>query len=163
MSTIDNFFVSTSMDINNVSHCQDLGTLRKVVFLQFRVILHYICMSNRNHTKSDKKMVQDKLEQLTNKESLVDKETMTGPMEIEKYSNEKNMIMDRGINTDPVNLTAQKFANLVDVKRSSHIQVESSQSYEEDSIPKDNQEEAISTRSKDQIARMPYRHPNHKN
>jgi len=33
-------------------------------------------MSNRNHTKSDKKTVQDKLEQLTNKESLVDKETM---------------------------------------------------------------------------------------
>jgi hypothetical protein len=48
MSTIDNFFVSTSMDINNVSHCQDLGTLRKVVFLKFRVLLHYICMSNRN-------------------------------------------------------------------------------------------------------------------
>jgi hypothetical protein len=48
-------------------------------------------MSNRNHTKSDKKMVQDKLEQLTNKESLVDKETMTEPMEREKYSNEKKL------------------------------------------------------------------------
>jgi hypothetical protein len=93
---------------------------------------------------------------------LVDKETMTKPMEIEKYSNEKNPIMDKGINTDPVNLTTQKFTISVVVKRSSHIQVESSQSYEKDSIPKDNQEEAISTRSKDQIARMPYKHPNHK-
>jgi hypothetical protein len=71
--------------------------------------------------------------------------------------------MDKGINTDPVNLTTQKFANSFDVKRSSNIQVESSQSYEEDSIPKDNQEEAISTRSKYPIARMPYRHPNQKN
>jgi hypothetical protein len=77
-------------------------------------------------------MVQDKLEQLTNNESLVDKETMTEPMEIEKYSNEKNQIMDNGINTNPINLTTQKFANSVDVKRSSHIQVESIQSYEED-------------------------------
>jgi hypothetical protein len=75
----------------------------------------------------------------------VGKETMIEPMEIDKYSNEENVIMDKGINTNPVNLTTQKFANSVDVKRSSHIQVESSQIYEEDSIPKDNQEQVIST------------------
>jgi hypothetical protein len=39
--------------------------------------------------KSDKKTVQDKLEQLINKESLVDKETMIEPMELHKSSNEK--------------------------------------------------------------------------
>ena len=51
---------------------------------------------------------------------------MTESMDIEKYSNEKNMIMDKGINTDPINLTTQKFSNSVEVKSSSHIQVESS-------------------------------------
>jgi hypothetical protein len=111
--------------------------------------------------KSDKKMVEDKLEQLINKESLVDKETMTEPMELQKSSNRKNLMVDKAINTDPVNLTTQK--DSVDVKRSSHVEVETSQGYEEDSIPSVNQEEATSTRSKDQVARMPYRHPNHKN
>jgi hypothetical protein len=111
--------------------------------------------------KSDKKTVEDKLEQLINKESLVDKETMTEPMELQKSSNGKNLMVDKAINTDPVNLTAQK--DSVDVKRSSHVEVETSQGYEEDSIPSVNQEEATSTRSKDQVARMPYRHPNHKN
>jgi hypothetical protein len=37
--------------------------------------------------KSDKKTVEEKLEQLINKESLVDKETMTEPMELHKSSN----------------------------------------------------------------------------
>jgi hypothetical protein len=111
--------------------------------------------------KSDKKTVEDKLEQLINKESLVDKETMTEPMELQKSSNGKNLMVDKAINTDPVNLTTQK--DSVDVKRSSHVEVETSQGYEEDSIPSVNQEEATSTRSKDQVARMPYRHPNHKN
>jgi hypothetical protein len=49
-----------------------------------------------------------------------------------------------------------------DVKRSSNVEVETIQGYEEDSIPKVNQEKATSIRSKDQVARMPYRHPNHK-
>jgi hypothetical protein len=40
--------------------------------------------------------------------------------------------------------------------------VQTSQGYEEDSIPKVNQEKATSIRSKDQVSRMPYRHPNHK-
>ena len=52
-------------------------------------------------------------------------------------------MVDKAINTDPVNLTAQR--DSVDVKRSSHVEVETSQGYEEDSIPSVNQEEAIST------------------
>jgi seryl-tRNA synthetase len=85
--------------------------------------------------KSDKKSLQNKLEQLINKESLVDKETMTEPMELKKSSNVKIPILDKVINTDPVNLTNQKDANPVnlttqkdanptDVKRSSHVEVE---------------------------------------
>jgi hypothetical protein len=87
---------------------------------------------------------------------------MTEPMELEKSSNVKNPIVDKGINTDPMNLTTQKDANPADVKRSSHVEVETSQGYEEDSIPKVNQEKATSIRSKDQVSRTPYRHPNHK-
>jgi hypothetical protein len=93
---------------------------------------------------------------------LVDKETMIEPMELEKSSDVKISIVDKGINTDPVNLTTQKDANPVDVKRSSNVKVETSQGYEEDSIPKFNQEKATSIQSKDQVARMPYQHPNHK-
>jgi hypothetical protein len=87
--------------------------------------------------KHDKKTLQEKLDRKT---SLVDKETMT----------------------DPINLTTQKEANPTDVKKFSHVQVQTSQRYQEDSIPKVNQEKDASIRSKDQVARMPYQHPNHK-
>jgi hypothetical protein len=83
-------------------------------------------------------------------------------MELEKYSNDKKPILDKGINTDPMNLTTQKDTNLADVNRSSHVEVETSQGNEEDSIPKVNQEKATSIQSKYQVARMPYRHPNQK-
>jgi hypothetical protein len=112
--------------------------------------------------KSDKKSLQNKLEQLIDKESLVDKGTTTKTMELEKSLNTKIPIMDKGINSDLVNLTTQKDANPTDVKRSLHVEVETSQGCEEDSSPSVNQEEATSTRSKDQVARMPYRHQNHK-
>jgi len=55
---------------------------------------------------------------------LVDKETMTEPMELEKYSNVKISIVDKGINIGLVNLTIQKDANPTDVKRSSDVEVE---------------------------------------
>ena len=74
--------------------------------------------------KSDKKSLQNKLEQLINKESLVDKETITEHMELEKSSNGKNLMVYKWINTDPVNLTTQKNANPADVRRSSHVEVE---------------------------------------
>jgi hypothetical protein len=70
-------------------------------------------------------------------------------------------MVDNAINTNPVNLTTQR--DSIDVKRSSHVEVETSHGYEEDSIPSVNQEEATSTQSKDQVARIPYRHHNHKN
>jgi hypothetical protein len=88
--------------------------------------------------KHDKKTLQEKLDRKT---SLVDKETMT----------------------DPINLTTQKEANPADVKKFSNVEVQTSQRYQEDSIPKFNQQKATSIRSKDQVARMPYQHPNHKN
>jgi chromosome segregation ATPase len=87
--------------------------------------------------KHDKKTLQEKLDRKT---SLVDKETMT----------------------DPINLTTQKEANPADVKKFSNVEVQTSQRYQEDSIPKVNQEKDASIRSKDQVARMPYQHPNHK-
>jgi hypothetical protein len=88
--------------------------------------------------KHDKKTLQEKLDRKT---SLVDKETMS----------------------EPINLTAQKDANPADVKKFLNVKVQTSHRYEEDSNRKFNQEEDASIRSKDQVARMPYRHPNHKN
>jgi hypothetical protein len=82
-------------------------------------------------------MIEYKLEQLINKESLVDKETMTEPMELKKSSNGKNLMVDKAISTNLVNLTTQK--DWVDVKRSLHVEVETSQGYEKDSIPSVNQ------------------------
>ena len=65
--------------------------------------------------------------------------------------------------TDPIHPTTQKDANPADVKKFSNVEVQTSQRYEENSIPKVNQEKDTSIRSKDQVARMPYQHPNHKN
>jgi hypothetical protein len=88
--------------------------------------------------KHDKKTLQEKLDHET---SLVDKETMT----------------------DPINLTTQKETNPADVKMFSNVEVQTSQKYQEESIPKFNQQQDTSIRSNDQVARMPYQHPNHKN
>ena len=71
--------------------------------------------------------------------------------------------MDKGINIEPINLTTQKDVNPIDVKRSSNVEEETIQGHEENSIPKVNQQKVISIRSKDQVARIPYQHPNHKN
>jgi hypothetical protein len=87
---------------------------------------------------------------------------MIGPMELEKSSDVRIPIVDKQINKDLFNLTTQKDENPTNVNRSSNFEVETSQGYEEDSIPKVNQEKATSIRSNDQVVRMPYRHPNHK-
>ena len=58
--------------------------------------------------------------------------------------------------TYPINLTTQKEANPTDVKKFSNVEVQTSQRYEEDSIPKVNQEKDASIRNKDQVARIPY-------
>jgi hypothetical protein len=104
------------------------------------------CLRNLNQNllkqikrlKHDKKSLQEELDRKT---SIVDKETMTEPMELEKSLDDTNP---------------------TDVKRSSNVKVETIQGYEENSITKVNQEKATSIRSKDQVVRMPYRHPNHK-
>jgi hypothetical protein len=104
------------------------------------------CLRNLNQNlleqikrlKHDKKTLQEKLDRKT---SLVDKETMI----------------------EPINLTTQKDANPADVKKFSNFEVQTSHRYEEDSNPKVNQEKDISIRNKDQVTRIPYRHPNHKN
>jgi hypothetical protein len=64
--------------------------------------------------------------------------------------------------TEPIKLTTQKEANPVDAKNFSNVEVQTSQRYEENSTPKVNQGKATSIRSKYQVVRMPYRHPNHK-
>jgi hypothetical protein len=63
---------------------------------------------------------------------------MIEPIELQKSSNGKNLMVDKAINTDPVNLTSQR--DSIDVKRFSHVEVETSEGYEEDSIPSVNQE-----------------------
>jgi hypothetical protein len=65
--------------------------------------------------KHDKKTIQENLDRKT---SLVDKETMT----------------------DPINITTQKAANPADVKKFANVEVQTSQRYQEDSIPKFNQQ-----------------------
>jgi hypothetical protein len=102
--------------------------------------------------KHDKKSLQEDLDRKT---SIVDKEIMIEPIELEKSLDVKISIMDKAINTDLVNLTTH-------VKRYSNVEVETIHGYEEDSIPKVNQEKSTSIQSKDQVTRMPYRHPNHK-
>jgi hypothetical protein len=88
---------------------------------------------------------------------------MTEHMELKKSLDVKVSILDKGINIEPINLTTQKDVNPIDVKRSSNVEEETIQGHEENSIPKVVQQKAISIRSKDQVARMPYQHPNHKN
>jgi hypothetical protein len=110
--------------------------------------------------KHDKKSLQ---EELDHKTSIIDKETMTEPMELKKSLDVKVSILDKGINIEPINLTTQKDVNPIDVKRSSNVEEETIQGHEENSIPKVNQQKTTSIRSKDQVARMPYQHPNHKN
>jgi hypothetical protein len=68
---------------------------------------------------------------------------MTEPTELKNYSNRKNLMVYKTINTDRVNLTTQ--SDSFDVNRSSHVEVETSQGYEEDSISSVNKEETTST------------------
>jgi hypothetical protein len=74
----------------------------------------------------------------------------------------KTLLVDKEMMTEPINLTTQKEENPTDVKKFSNVEVQTSQRYQEDSIPKVNQEKDASIRSKDQVARMPYQYPNHK-
>jgi predicted nuclease with TOPRIM domain len=65
--------------------------------------------------KNDKNSLQGKLEQLTNKEALINKETMTNLIELEKSFGVKIEVMEKQTNIDPIDITNQKDANLVEV------------------------------------------------
>jgi hypothetical protein len=75
---------------------------------------------------SDKKSLKNNLDQLIKKKSLVDKETMIEPMELDKSSYVNNTIMDKGINIDPINLANQKDANPTNINRSTNFEVQTS-------------------------------------
>jgi hypothetical protein len=61
--------------------------------------------------KGKKKSQQETLKQLTNKKSLIDKETMSDPIEIKKSSAVKIQVAEKGTNIDPINITTQEGAN----------------------------------------------------
>jgi hypothetical protein len=56
---------------------------------------------------NDKKLLHNKLEQLTKKEELIKKETMTQPMELKKSPDIKIQFVEKGTNTNPINITTQ--------------------------------------------------------
>jgi hypothetical protein len=59
---------------------------------------------------------------------------MSEPMELHKSSNGKNVMVDKAINTDLVNLTTQRVS--VDVKRFSHVKVETREGMKKTQIQK---------------------------
>ena len=59
---------------------------------------------------NDKNSLQERLEKFTNKEAL------TNPIELEKSLDVKIQIVEKGTNTNPINITTQKDANLVEVR-----------------------------------------------
>ena len=62
------------------------------------------------------KSLQNELEKTTKKEASINKETMTEPMELEKSSDLKIQVIEKGINTYPINITTRKDANPVEVR-----------------------------------------------
>jgi hypothetical protein len=74
--------------------------------------------------KNGKKLQQETLKQLTSKESLIDKETIIGPIEIEKSLDVKIQTMEKGTNTNPIDITNPKDANPVEVGISSDVEVQ---------------------------------------
>jgi hypothetical protein len=54
--------------------------------------------------KSEMKLPQEILEQLTRKESMIDKETMTNPVEINKSSDVKIQTLDNRTNINPIEI-----------------------------------------------------------
>jgi hypothetical protein len=78
---------------------------------------HELLIQIKN-TKHDKNSLQG---DIYRKKSIVDKETMTKPMELEIYLDVKIPNLDKRINIDSVNLTTQKDANLANVKKSLNV------------------------------------------
>jgi hypothetical protein len=110
---------------------------------------------------------------------LIDKETITDPIEIEKLLDVKIQTMEEGANTDPIDISNPKDANPVEVGISSDIEVQTmeipsistnkllrinkvTQVCKEDILPKVKQESTTNMVSKVHVTRTPYRHPNYK-
>lgn len=74
--------------------------------------------------KNDKKSLQNKLEWLTMKETSINRETMIETMELEKSSEVKFLLIEKWTNVDPLKITTQKGANLVEVRISLGIEYE---------------------------------------
>ena len=69
-------------------------------------------------------MLHKKLEKLTKKEALINKETMNGPMELYQLLNIKTQSMNKGTNTNLANTTTPKDANPIEIRISLDIEVQ---------------------------------------
>jgi hypothetical protein len=118
--------------------------------------------------KGEKKSQQETLKQLTNKKSLIDKETMIDPIEIKKSSAVKIQVAEKGTNTSPVEVETTSDVGVQTMEAPSVLTNQNSSInkatsvHEENHIPKLNQENATSMIRENHVIRTPYRHPNHK-
>jgi hypothetical protein len=104
---------------------------------------------------------------------------MIDSMELDKSSEIKIKIMENGINTNPINITSQKYANPIEVRISldvstktmeipsisanQHLRInKETQVCKEDILPKVKPESTTNIVSKVHVTKNPYRHPNHK-
>jgi hypothetical protein len=111
-------------------------------------------------------LLENKLEQLIKKEAS-------------KPSDVKIQVVEKGTNTDPINITTQEGAKSVEVRTTSDVEVQmveipsvltnrnsminkATPVHEEDTIPKVNRENATSTIRESHATKTPYQHPNHK-
>jgi hypothetical protein len=101
--------------------------------------------------KNKKRCNNKKLEQLINKDSLIDKETMTDLVELGISSDVEVQTTDTKTLANP-SVSTNKISMINKV----------TQVYEEDIIPKVNQENSKIMIKKNQVTRKPYLHPNHK-
>jgi hypothetical protein len=116
--------------------------------------------------KNDKKLLENKLEQLIEKEAS-------------KSSDVKIQVVEKGTNTDPIHITTQEGAKSVEVRTFLDVGVQTMEIpsvltnrnstinkatpvHEEDIIPKANQENTTSTIRESHATKTLYRHPNHK-
>jgi hypothetical protein len=100
-------------------------------------------------------------------------------MELGKSSNVKIHVVEKGTNTNPINITTQEDVNRVEVKLSSYVEIQTmenpslliirnlginkaTQICKEDILPKLKQESTTNMVSKVNVKRTPYRHPDHK-
>jgi hypothetical protein len=118
--------------------------------------------------KGEKKSHQETLKQLTNKKSLIDKETMTDPIEIKKSSAVKIQVAEKGTNTSPIEVKTMWDVGVQTMETPSVLTNKSSSInnatlvHEENKTPKENQENATNMIRENHATRTPYRHPNHK-